>query len=83
MLFFDDSVWSDHCRIVSTRCLTDPDSATVLQGGQEVAVKGTWGVVSQKTPNGLTLSEWEAGLKKYAQQAEAMAEAAAAAATSS
>ena len=70
MLFFDDSVWSDHCRIVSSKC----KERVVVGGGVDV---GEWGVVAQKTPNGLTASEWAAGLNKYAQQAAAIAEKAA------
>ena len=45
MLFFDDSVWSDHCRMVEMNCK---------------------GVVTQKTPHGMTPAEWNNGLKKYA-----------------
>uniref|UniRef100_A0A7S0Q3I5 Magnesium-dependent phosphatase-1 n=1 Tax=Coccolithus braarudii TaxID=221442 RepID=A0A7S0Q3I5_9EUKA len=45
MLFFDDSAWSDHCRIVEMNCK---------------------GVVTQRTPRGMQLSEWRAGLTRYA-----------------
>ena len=47
MLFFDDSNWSDHCRIVETNCK---------------------GVVTQRTPRGMTIQEWENGLKKFAER---------------
>ena len=47
MLFFDDSNWSDHCRIVETNCK---------------------GVVTQRTPRGMTVQEWENGLKKFAER---------------
>lgn len=45
MLFFDDSNWSDHCRIVGTNCK---------------------GVVTQRTPRGMTLVEFETGLQRWA-----------------
>ena len=47
MLFFDDSNWSDHCRIVEANCK---------------------GVVTQRTPRGMTVQEWENGLKKFAER---------------
>ena len=46
MLFFDDSVWSDHCAMVERACP---------------------GVVTQRTPRGMTEQEWENGLRKFAQ----------------
>jgi hypothetical protein len=51
MLFFDDSVWSDHCRMVETNCE---------------------GVVTQKTPHGMTTTDWYNRLKKYAAKNAAM-----------
>jgi len=45
MLFFDDSEWSDHCRMVETNCP---------------------GVVTQRTPRGMTLQEFHNGLNKFA-----------------
>ena len=45
MLFFDDSVWSDHCRMVERACP---------------------GVVTQRTPHGMTAEEWAGGLDKFA-----------------
>ena len=46
MIFFDDSNWSDHCRIVETNCK---------------------GVVTQRTPRGMQIGEWDNGLKKFAE----------------
>lgn len=44
MLFFDDSLWSDHCGIVERNCK---------------------GVVTVRTPNGLTTEKWMQGLEKF------------------
>ena len=46
MLFFDDSLWSDHCAMVEAACP---------------------GVITQRTPRGMTEQEWRNGLRKYSQ----------------
>ena len=63
MLFFDDSVWSDHCQMVALGCR------------EEIPNVGEWGVVTQETPRGFMVSEWESGLKKFANQATAISNA--------
>jgi len=47
MLFFDDSLWSDHCEMVEGNCR---------------------GVVTMRTPKGLTTDKWMAGLEKFSTQ---------------
>lgn len=49
MLFFDDSLWSDHCAFVERNCP---------------------GVVTQRTPRGMTVKEWRDGLRKYAEKSK-------------
>jgi len=51
MLFFDDSYWSDHCGIVSSRCKEADTGA---------------GVVARATPTGMTEGHWRAGLELFA-----------------
>ncbi|KAL1510586.1 hypothetical protein AB1Y20_006887 [Prymnesium parvum] len=53
MLFFDDSLWSDHCAMVERNCP---------------------GVVTQRTPRGMTELEWRRGLQKFAECAAASKE---------
>jgi magnesium-dependent phosphatase 1 len=54
MLFFDDCNWGDHCGRVASRC-REPDTRT--------------GPAVMRTPHGLGVKEWEAGLRAYAEQA--------------
>ncbi|KAL7488024.1 hypothetical protein ACHAW6_013613 [Cyclotella cf. meneghiniana] len=51
MLFFDDCIWGDHCGQVERAC-KERDSGR--------------GVVTVRTPYGLRVEEWHAGLGKYA-----------------
>jgi magnesium-dependent phosphatase 1 len=46
MVFWDDSVWSDHCEMVARNCK---------------------GVVTVRTPKGLTMQKWVAGLEKFSE----------------
>ena len=53
MLFFDDCLWGDHCGRVAAAC-------------KEANGKG---VVTLRTPRGLGVAEWRAGLEAYAKRA--------------
>jgi len=55
MLFFDDCNWGDHCAMVGAQC-KETDS------GQ--------GVVTMRTPRGLGVAEFRAGMEAYRVEAE-------------
>lgn len=50
MLFFDDSLWSDHCAMVARTCKEE----------------NGYGVITVRTPRGLGVAEWRKGLADYA-----------------
>jgi magnesium-dependent phosphatase 1 len=53
MLFFDDCNWGDHCGMVAAKC-REPDT--------------NLGPATLRTPNGLRVKDWEAGLNIYSKQ---------------
>ena len=55
MLFFDDCNWGDHCGMVASAC-REQDTGL--------------GVVTVRTPHGLTEGLWELGMQLYAEQAQ-------------
>lgn len=57
MLFFDDCNWGDHCGMVVNGC-KEPDTGR--------------GPATVRTPYGLGIKEWQAGLEAYAKQAAAL-----------
>ena len=57
MLFFDDCNWGDHCGMVAAGC-RETDTRV--------------GPVTVRTPYGLGVKEWEAGLAAYAKHASAL-----------
>ena len=78
MLFFDDCNWGDHCSgeffcgvtLLYLHQILLNIFLTFESFSHYTDVTATFGVVSQRTPRGMQIDEFHAGLEKYKNEAK-------------